>query len=355
MPPVEPMLARLERVLPAGDYFYEPKWDGFRALAFVDPAAARGAAVDLRSRHGRALGRYFPELVEALRAPGRSFVLDGEIVVARPDRFDFAALLTRIHPAGSRVERLRREAPATFIAFDLLARDGEDLRPAPFAARRAALVALLAGAASGALTVTPATADLERARGWLERYHGRGIEGVIAKARDLPYQPGKRAMIKVKREHTVDVVVAGLRLRRARDGRLTLGSLLLGLHDGVVLRHVGVSATFTAQQRRELLGALAPLVVPPEGHPWEHGFNVGRSPMGRLPGSAGRWDAGEMVRDWVPLAPVRVCEVAYDQRDGARFRHPARLVRWRPDRDPASCGFDQLASDQASPAEVLAP
>jgi ATP-dependent DNA ligase len=349
------MLARLARELPIGDYLYEPKWDGFRALAF---AWGQGdtALAELQSRHGRPLGRYFPEITEALAAvavPGRELVVDGEIVIAGPAGFDFAALMMRIHPAGSRVARLRAEAPARFIAFDLLALDGVDLTTAPFADRRRRLEALLAGAPAP-LRLTPATSDPAEARAWLARFHGQGIDGVVAKDRALTYQPGRRAMVKVKHEETVDCVVAGMRLRPAGDAAgAGVASLLLGLYDGDVLRHVGVTSSFTEARRGELLRALAPLVTGVAGHPWEHGFNLGRSPMGRLPGAAGRWDAGEMARDWLPLRPARVCEVTYDQRDGQRFRHPARFLRWRDDRDPRSCRLEQLAAGGPTPADLV--
>jgi ATP-dependent DNA ligase len=358
-PPIAPMLARLARELPVGDYIYEPKWDGFRALAFAGVPDGAAVEVALQSRHGRPLGRYFPELTDALLSLARDrrgFVLDGEIVIAGPEGFDFAALLNRIHPAATRVDRLRAETPASFIAFDLLALDGADLMSEPFAERRRALEALLEGGPAP-LLVTPATADPAEAQAWLRDFHGRGVDGVVAKARALPYEPGKRRMVKVKHEETVDCVVAGLRLRRDPDPggepRVSVASLLLGLYDGECLRHVGVTSSFTEARRLELLHELAPLVVTAAGHPWERGFNLGPSPMGRLPGSAGRWDAGEMDRDWVPLRPSRVCEITYDQRDGERFRHPGRFLRWRDDRDPRSCTMDQLASLGPTPARLL--
>jgi ATP-dependent DNA ligase len=324
------MLARLARELPAGDWLYEPKWDGFRCLAFAAPRA-----VDLRSRHGRPLARYFPELTAALSALGRACVLDGEIVTSSAD--GFAALLGRVHPSRSRVERLAREAPAVLIAFDLLRDGDDDLAPRPFRERRGRLEALLA-AAPPPLRATPATRDPGDARRWLAGGLP-GVDGVVAKALDLPYQPGRRAMVKVKRERTADCVVAGMRLAGAEPA---VASLLLGLHAGGALRHVGVASTFTGVRRRELYRELAPLAVGLAGHPWERGFGLGRSPVGRLGGSAGRWDPERMSLDWTPLRPVRVCEVAYDQLDGGRFRHPARLVRWRPDRTAASCTLDQL-------------
>lgn len=332
------MLARLSRELPEGDYVYEPKWDGFRCLAFVSPAGE----IDLRSRNQRPLARYFPELVAALRALPGGAVLDGEIVIEGPRGFDFPALLARLHPARSRAERLSRETPASFIAFDLLGDGAVDLRPLPFDARRARLEALLAGAVRP-LQLTPATRDLSVARAWLERFHGAGIDGVVAKRRDLPYAPGRREMVKVKRERTADCVVAGL---RTFSGEPVVASLLLGLWDGAgVLRHVGVASSFPEGERRALFTSLARLAVPLEGHPWEHGFNVANSPTGRLAGSAGRWDPRDMAMYWTPLAPERVAEVAYDRLDDLRFRHPARLVRWRPDRDAGSCSLEQLSPE----------
>ncbi len=340
------MLGKLVRELPAEGYVYEPKWDGFRCLVFRSEHE-----VDLRSRNDRPLGRYFPELVEALHAvPRERFILDGEILATREGRFDFTALMSRLHPAPSRVERLRLSSPALLVAFDALAVADEDLTASPFAERRAALEQLLAGIPPP-LRVTPATEDRTIAADWLERFRGAGIDGVVAKRRDLPYQPGARAMLKVKRERTAECVVAGFRVFSDRP---LPSSLLLGLQDASgELQHVGLASSFSEDMQRELLGELLPLVVPLEGHPWEHGFLVEGSPMGRLKGAAGRWSPQEMERDWVPVAPVRVCEVAYDHLDQDRFRHPARFRRWRPDRDPRSCGFEQLGMTAPEPAQVL--
>ena len=324
-PPLEPMLARLARELPPVGH-YEPKWDGFRALVFRD-----GDAVELQSRHGNPLGRYFPELVEALLSlDAPRFVLDGEIVTLDAD---FPALMARLHPAASRVERLRAETPASYVAFDLLADDGEALLETPFAERRERLERLLARAAPP-LLLTPATEDATVADEWLAEH-----EGVIAKRRDLLYSPGKRAMLKVKRERTADCVVAGFRWRVDRP---LPSSLLLGLYDrDGVLHHVGVAASFGVRQAEALLERLRPLRAPLEGHPWEHGFLLGGGSVGRLRGAAGRWVPG-MAMDWTPVAPALVAEVAYDQVDERRFRHAARFRRWRDDRDPRSCTFDQL-------------
>lgn len=345
------MLARLARELPHGDGFiFEPKWDGFRCLVFRS-----GDDVDLRSRNHRPFSRYFPEIVDGVRSlAAEGLVLDGEIVAGLPNGLDFAALLARLHPSASRVERLRRESPVSFVAFDLIAVGAEDLRSLPFEERRSRLTGLLQSA-SPPILLTPATTDRDIADGWLERFQGAGIDGVVAKHRGLPYQPGKRAMVKVKHERTADCVVAGF--RRLTD-RPLLGSLLLGLYDdagghlGTELRHVGVASSFTDVDRHRLLDQVSPLTAALEGHPWEHGFGIGRSPVGRLKGAAGRW-APDMERDWIPLRPELVCEVAYDQLDDGRFRHPARFCRWRPDRDPRSCSFTQLEVSPPGLREIL--
>jgi ATP-dependent DNA ligase len=340
------MLAQLARELPVGEYLYEPKWDGFRCLVFRD-----GDDIDLRSRHDRPLARYFPEVVDALRtAAPDGTVLDGEIVLVGERGFDFGALMSRLHPAPSRVARLSAESPARFVAFDVLATPGEDLRQRAFAERRATLVSVLTSP-DPTVRVTPATADVDKARAWLDRFAGGGVDGVVAKACDLRYQPNRRAMVKVKRERTIECVVAGARL--TLDDPPGVSSLILGLYaDGQVLRHVGVASAFASKDRRQLLSDLRGLVVPLEEHPWRDGFGIERSPLGRLKGSAGRWTP-EMEHDWVPLAPVRVCEVAVSSVDSDRFRHPARFRRWRPDRDPASCATDQLSIAPAPVAELL--
>ena len=350
-PPIAPMLARLARELPEGDYLYEPKWDGFRCLAFRD-----GDEVDLRSRHDRPLARYFPEIVDAVRRlPESRIVLDGELILVRRSGFDFAALMSRLHPARSRVERLRHEQPATYVAFDLLGDGGEDLRDRPFAERRARLVALLDhdGAAdestgdgplagSSHLRLTPATSDLSAAREWLDRFDGAGIDGIVAKRLDLRYEAGRRAMVKVKRERTADCVVAGF---RPIAGARAVSSLLLGLYDQHAdLRHVGVVTALPATERARLFEALMPRAIPLEEHPWRNGFLSSASPLGRLRGSAARWTPA-MEHDWVPLRPELVVEVAFDQVDLDRMRHPARFRRWRPDREAGSCTIDQILAD----------
>jgi ATP-dependent DNA ligase len=343
----KPMLAKLVRELPRGDFLYEPKWDGFRCIAFRD-----GDDVDLRSRHGRPLGRYFPELVAAVgaAAPAR-FVLDGEVLVLRDGRFDFASLMARLHPAATRVRELANRTPAIFVAFDLLAAGDADLRARPFEERRRRLLELF-GAAAPPLFVTPATEDADVAAQWLERFRGGGLDGVMAKPRHGRYEGGARAMLKVKHERTADCVVAGI--RTSSDDPTEVTSLMLGLYDDDGrLEHIGVASGFSRATRTRLGRELGPLATSIDGHPWEHGFLLGGGPMGRLKGAAGRWRPG-MTMDWVPLAPERVAEVAYTQLDDHRLRHPAKLVRWRADRDPASCRLDQLDEPAAAPAQVLA-
>ena len=342
----KPMLARLVRELPEGDVLYEPKWDGFRCLAY-----RAGDAVDLRSRHGRPLARYFPEIAAALAAaaaPAR-IALDGELLVLVDGRFDFPALMARLHPAASRVRELARQTPAVFVAFDLLGVGDEDLRDRAFRERRARLVEVL-GEAAAPLFVTPATADRAIAARWLEQFRGGGLDGVVAKPCDGRYEPGARAMLKVKHERTADCVVAGV---RGTGPPPQVSALLLGLYDeDDRLEHIGVASSFAKAAQARLARELAPLVVPLEGHPWEHGFLLAGGATGRLKGAAGRWEPG-MTMDWVPLAPTRVCEVSYTQIDGRRLRHPAKLVRWRPDREPSSCRMDQLEPPFAEPGDML--
>lgn len=343
-PAVKPMLARLVREIPSGDYAYEPKWDGFRALVFRD-----GDEVEIQSRHGRPFARYFPEIVAAIgQLQDDRVVLDGEIVVVRDGRFDFEHLMLRTHPAASRVAQLAADAPASFIAFDILAIGDAGLMDAPFLRRREQLEAAFADKPDD-VRLTPMTDDPAIARGWLGRFVSGAADGVVAKHHALAYEPGKRAMLKVKVERTADCVVAGFRLF---PGRL-VASLLLGLHDETgALRHVGVCAAFSATRRRELYERLAGRSMPLDAHPWRDGFGLEASPLGRLKGSAGRWHPG-MTMDWVPIEPL-VAEVAYDTVDAGRFRHPAQFRRWRPDREPQSCTFGQLPSpDNASVAREL--
>jgi ATP-dependent DNA ligase len=336
-PPLPPMLARLARELPPG-HLYAPKWDGFRCLAFCEDGE-----IDLRSRNDRPLARYFPELVDALRRlPDALLVLDGELVVPTSAGLDFTALLSRLHPALSRIERLSRETPAWFIAFDVLARGNEDLRDLPFVDRRRRLERLFRDARAP-LILTPITADVEVAERWL--HAGRGVDGVVAKDPSVAYRPGERALVKVKHERTADCVVAGFRLF---EDRPLPSSLLLGVYGGDgELRHVGLASSFAEAKRPRLLETLSPLAIPLEQHPWENGFLLDGSPMGRMKGAAAKWTP-EMGLDWIPVAPSLVCEVAYDHIDGDRFRHPARFRRFRPDREPRSSTFAQFRTE--SPA-----
>lgn len=336
MPPVKPMLAKSAAAIPPGQ-LYEPKWDGFRAIVFRD-----GDEVEIGSRNERPMTRYFPELVEAFRAelPPR-VVLDGEIVlVDDAGRLDFDTLQLRLHPAASRVALLAESDPALFVAFDLLALGDDDLTGEPFETRRRLLTEALAQAGPS-VRVTPLTSDPAVAATWFEEFEGAGLEGVVAKAPDLAYLPDKRAMTKVKHVRTADCVVAGYRTY-VKDSA-AVGSLMLGLYDGDRLVPIGVVAAFPMQRRRELLAELAPLVVPAEEHPWNWAAHAADlTPAQRRSAAAGsRWNAGKDL-SFVPLRPERVVEARYDYLDGHRLRHTAQFVRWRPDRDPASCTFDQV-------------
>lgn len=344
MPPVAPMLAKSVKEIPTGDLLYEPKWDGFRCIVFRD-----GDEVELSSRGEKPLTRYFPELVDAVKAnlPTRC-VIDGEIVIASGDRLEFEALLQRIHPAASRVNKLAVETPASFVAFDLLALGDLDLMRAPFRGRRTELEQVVAEAGDP-IFLTQASSDVATAHRWFETFEGAGLDGIVAKPLAAPYQPDVRAMFKVKHERTADCVVAGIRLLPGP----AVSSLLLGLYDrDESLRHVGVVTQMPLSDRRLLVSELGPLVVPLEEHPWRHGFTIGRSPLGRLKGSASRWTP-DMEPDWVPLRPERVCEVGFDQVDVDRFRHPARLLRWRPDRTAESCRLEQVEAEAPDLGEIL--
>ncbi len=324
-PPVEPMLARLEEAIPRGEGFrYEPKWDGFRAIVYKD-----GERIRLGSRNGQPLERYFPELVASLReALPERIVVDGEIVVGGPGGLDFDALLQRIHPAASRIARLAVETPASFVAFDLLALGDEDLRQRPFAERRRKLTRALGRPRPHARVVlTPETDDPAVAERWFVKLEGAGLDGVIARRADLPYVEGERVMVKVKHERTADCVVGGYRLGKDGAG---VGSLLLGLYDeDGVLHHVGHTSAFAASERRALREKL---------RPYEGGPSFGE---GRTPGGPSRWAQGRDM-SWIAVRPSLVCEVRFDHLQGDRFRHAARFVRWRPDRAPRSCTYEQL-------------
>jgi ATP-dependent DNA ligase len=336
-PPIEPMLAKAADAIPdAPGFAYEPKWDGFRAIVFRGPEG-----VYIQSRDLRPLDRYFPELHHMLasRLPD-GCVVDGEIVIATPRGLDFDALQMRLHPAASRAERLAKETPASFVAFDLLAVDGADVRDRPFRERRAALERLLASAAPP-LHLTPLTQDHSVAREWLQRFEGAGLDGVVAKPVNGVYEPGRRAMVKIKHARTADCAVAGFRWHKS--GRDAVGSLLLGLFDDRGrLQHVGVTSAFTLEMRKRLVLELAPLRADAlEGHPWREWAAAEHPGHGRMPGGQSRWSAGKDL-SWEPLRVERVCEVKYDHLQGDRFRHAAIFLRWRPDRQPKDCRYDQL-------------
>ena len=336
-PPVRPMLAKSQEELPVGDgWRYEPKWDGFRAIVTRDEGA-----VTMDSRGDRPLGRYFPELVRLLsRQSAATYVMDGEILMVANGVMDFETLQLRLHPAASRVNKLAGEIPATFVAFDLLEIDGRDVRPLTTDERRVELERLIerlgaelapdgpAGLHPGpALILTPRTDDLTVARRWFEDVDGVGQDGIVAKRAEQRYVEGERVMVKVKHHRTADCVVGGYRLARNGDG---VGSLLLGLYDDAgSLQYVGHTSAFNAKERRELREILAPL---------EGGSSFGE---GRSPGGPSRWSGGRDT-EWVPLEPTLVCEVRFERLQGGRFRHSASVVRWRTDRDPKSCTFDQL-------------
>ncbi|MBM7797994.1 ATP-dependent DNA ligase [Microlunatus panaciterrae] len=350
MPPVSPMLSKSAKAIPKGDYSFEPKWDGFRSIIFRD-----GDEVEIGSRNERPMTRYFPELVEAFKAqlPPRC-VVDGEIILVGPsgDRLDFDGLQQRIHPANSRVTMLSKQTPARFVAFDLLALDDTDLTGRPFAERRATLVELL-GSSMGPVHLTPATLDNNVAEEWFEQFEGAGLDGVVAKPLAGTYQPGKRTMIKIKHERTADCVVAGYRVHKSGPDKI--GSLLLGLYDDDgTLVSVGVIGAFADARRKELFTELQPLVTTFDDHPWawakqEEGTRTPRNSEGS------RWTGGKDL-SFTPLSPDLVVEVRYEHMEGVRFRHTAQFSRWRPDRDPRSCTYEQLDEPvKFDLGEVLAP
>jgi ATP-dependent DNA ligase len=358
MPPVRPMLAKSVKGIPDPARYtvddivglsFEPKWDGFRCLVFKD-----GDEVELASRNTKPLTRYFPEVVEAMKQqlPGRC-VLDGELFVALGDRLEFETLQERIHPAASRVKLLSKQTPAGFVAFDLLALGDESYVDRPFGERRAALEEALAGV-DGPVHLTRTTTDPAEAERWFEHFEGAGLDGVVAKPLTATYQENARTMLKIKHARTADVVVAGYRLHKnSTDARPLLGSLLLGLYDDGKLQHVGVAASFTDSRRAELVEELRPLECPIAEHPWGEWFRDGASGSStqgpewaianpdRVPGTQSRWSAGKDL-SFTPLRPERVVEVGYEHMEGRRFRHTAQFKRWRPDREPESCGYEQL-------------
>ncbi|MEP6791636.1 MAG: ATP-dependent DNA ligase [Ramlibacter sp.] len=336
-PPIEPMLAKIADELPAGEGFlFEPKWDGFRALVF-----RKGGEVAIQSRDLKALDRYFPELAKALsELLPRGCVIDGEIVVATAKGLDFDALQQRLHPAASRVAKLAQETPAAFVAFDLLAAGGKSVMALPQSERRARLEQLL-GSVQPPVYLTPMTRDCAVAADWLQRFEGAGLDGVIAKPDSAPYQPGKRVMFKIKHSRSADCVVAGFRWYK--DMKDAVGSLLLGLYDEAgVLQHVGVASAFTMEMRRQLADELEHLRKNAMAdHPWRGWASAEGEDANRMPGGKSRWSAGKDLA-WEPLRPERVCEVKYDHMQGNRFRHAAGFLRWRPDKPPQDCRYDQL-------------
>jgi ATP-dependent DNA ligase len=340
MPPVKPMLAKAVKgldALPDVDLVFEPKWDGFRCIVFRD-----GDEVVLGSRNERPLTRYFPELLEPMRdqLPDK-VVVDGELVIATDDGLDFDALQQRIHPAESRVNRLAAETPASFVAFDMLALGNRDLRDVPLRERRRLLEQGL-GDLESPLHLTRVTSDRSVAADWFVRFEGAGLDGLIAKPLDGTYLPDKRAQFKVKHQRTADCVVAGFRMHKSGDG---VGSLLLGLFDeDENLNHVGVATSFTAARRKELFDEIDPLRTPSmDGHPWKEWYDAEAHAAsdGRMPGAPSRWNAKKDL-SWEPLKASRVIEVAYEHMQGNRFRHATRMLRWRDDKTPAECTYEQL-------------
>jgi len=347
MPPVLPMLAKAVKEFPLPEKYeddahpgllYEPKWDGFRCVVFRD-----GDEIELGSRNTKSLARYFPEIVEALRSDRlpRRCVLDGELIVAIGDRLDFDRLQERIHPADSRVRMLAETTPAAYVAFDILALGDEDLTRTPLALRREHLEAAIADRPPR-IHLTRVTTDPAVALRWFEQFEGAGLDGVVAKPLSGTYRPNVRSMFKVKHERTADVVLAGYRLHKtSTDDRPLLGSLLLGIYDDAGnLRHVGVAASFPTKRRAELYDELQPLTEGTDDHPWSKWSEITASGE-RFPGAVSRWSAGKDL-SFVPLRPELVLEVAYDHMEGERFRHTAQFRRWRTDRDPETCTYDQL-------------
>ena len=330
------MLSKPASAIPEGEeWLFEPKWDGFRTVIFRD-----GDELYLQSRDEKPMNRYFPELEEPLKAalPERC-VVDGEVVIAGPHGLDFEALLLRIHPAASRVKMLAEQTPASFVAWDLLAVDENDLRETPLAQRRERLERVLRN--HDRVHLSPSTRDRALAQDWFQRFEGAGLDGVMAKRLDSPYRPGERTMIKVKHSRTADCVVAGFRWHKNGPGTM-VGSLLLGLYDDAGrLHHVGVTAAFTTAMRKQLVEELAPLRAHArEDHPWREWADWQDAGQ-RVPGGGSRWNRGKDL-SWEPLRPERVVEVSYDHMQGSRFRHAAHFVRWRPDKKPEDCRYDQL-------------
>jgi len=334
------MLAKRVGELPSGgDWIFEPKWDGFRTLIFRD-----GDEILMQSRDQKPLNRYFPELIDPLRAQlPPACVLDGEIVIARNGALDFEAMQLRLHPAASRAKRLSEETPASIVFFDLLCSGQRDLQNETFESRRQELESILSGVIPP-LHITPATRDLNVAADWFRRFEGAGLDGIVAKAISTPYMPGKRVMLKIKHERDCDCVVAGFRWHQDGEGT-AIGSLLLGLYDDEgALQHVGVCASFSQERRAELVEYLAPYRRDAAiNHPWgswAEPEDAGHRPT-RMPGGQSRWSGGKDL-SWVPLRPELVLEVAYEHMQGRRFRHMAQFRRWRAEKDPRECTYAQL-------------
>ena len=350
-PPLLPMLAKRVEELPAdGDWVFEPKWDGFRALVFRD-----GNEILIQSRDEKPLNRYFPELLEPLQSalPSRC-VLDGEIVIVQNNGLDFDALQLRLHPAASRVNLLSRQTPSSFVFFDILCVESRDLRGEAFQARRRELESRLSSAAPP-IHITPATGDRSIASDWFRRFEGAGLDGVVAKSATGTYAPNKRVMLKVKHERDCDCVVAGFRWHKKGE-RTLIGSLLLGLFDDAgALQHVGVCASFSTEKRRELVEFLKPYRADALlHHPWKYWANegtAGEEAVHRMPGGQSRWSQGKDL-SWEPLRPELVAQVAYDHMQGSRFRHTAQFRRWRPDKKLADCTYAQL--EVVTPQELAA-
>lgn len=347
-PPLLPMLAkRVEELPPGEEWIFEPKWDGFRALVFRD-----GDEILIQSRDEKPLNRYFPELLEPLRTtlPARC-VLDGEIVIVRDGELDFDLLQLRLHPAASRVNMLSKQTPASFVFFDVVSQDDLDLRNQRFDIRRKRLESLLASARAP-VHITPATSDRAVAEDWFRRFEGAGFDGVVAKQIAGMYESDKRVMLKVKHERDCDCVVAGFRWHKKGD-RTLVGSLLLGLYDGAgALQHVGVCASFSTAKRKELVEFLDPYRQNAlDAHPWKHWAEYAEEGIKRMPGGQSRWSQGKDL-SWEPLRPELVVEVAYDHMQGDRFRHTAQFRRWRPEKKPADCTYDQL--EVVPPQELAA-
>jgi ATP-dependent DNA ligase len=345
-PPLEPMLAKAADGLPSDEgWLFEPKWDGFRAIVFRD-----GDEVLIQSRDLKPLDRYFPELAAPIRASlPEHCVVDGEVVISKDGELQFEALLLRIHPAASRVKMLAEESPASFVGWDLLALDDRDLRATPQAERRAMLETAFSDV-TAPIHLTPATTDRALAQDWFHRFEGAGLDGVIAKRLSEPYQPGKRAMLKIKHQRTADCVVAGFRWHKNGPGT-HVGSLLLGLFDDAgTLHHVGITSSFTWDRRAALVAELEPFRENAvEGHPWGDWAEwaaAAEASGQRVPGATSRWNRGKDL-SWEPLRPERVVEVAYDHLQGDRFRHGTTFKRWRPDKPPAECRYDQLEETPA--------